>query len=237
MLGDGASSLARMLGGSSVALPLNAGDARGSGRPGGLSVWASGDRRRYSGVEDDALAWDGDVFGFQLGADAWAWPDLLAGLSVARFTGAFDYSDRTDPLAVDGRYDSRMTSVHPYLGWYTSDRDVGLWATLGYGEGDIEIDDLGGRRTSDTVMQTVSVGATAELHASQDVIAGGETTLRLKSHGSTARVEVRGNGAGQPAHLAGSSAGAVVRGQPRAWARYGRPADPVAGSGCASRPR
>ncbi|WP_423906984.1 hypothetical protein [Candidatus Spongiihabitans sp.] len=49
----------------------------------------------------------------------------------------------------DGDYESDLTSVHPYLGWTAGRLD--LWATVGYGEGDLEItDDVQRRLTSDS---------------------------------------------------------------------------------------
>ena len=107
--------MAQALGGSSFALPLNAAEDGGTGGVGGLAVWGSGDYRKLSGAEDSTVEWDGDIFSFHLGADVRVRPDLLAGLSVSRSLGSFDYTDRTDPVAVGGRYGSRMTSVHPYV--------------------------------------------------------------------------------------------------------------------------
>ena len=186
--------MAQALGGSSFALPLNAAEDGGTGGVGGLAVWGSGDYRKLSGAEDSTVEWDGDIFSFHLGADVRVRPDLLAGLSGSRSLGSFDYTDRTDPLAVGGRYDSRMTSVHPYVNW-SSPKGLGLWATVGYGQGEIEIDDdMSGMASSDTDMKTAAVGANGKLVSDDDVLAGGTTVLRLKGEGSLARVEVEGNG-------------------------------------------
>ena len=193
-LEDGTLSLTQVLGGSSFVLPLNAAENGGTGGLGGLAVWGRGDYRKLSGAEDSTVEWDGDIVSFHLGADMRVRPDLLAGLALSRSRGSFDYTDRTDLVVVGGSYESRMTSVHPYVNW-SSPEGLGLWATVGYGEGEIEIlDDVGGRESSDTNMKTAAVGASGKLLSDDDVLAGGTTALRLKGEGSLARVEVEGNG-------------------------------------------
>ena len=198
-LEDGTLNLTQVLGGSSFALPLSAAedggaDGGGEGSLRGLAVWGRGDYRKLSGAEDGTVEWDGDIVSFHLGADMRVRPDLLAGLALSRSRGSFDYTDRTDLVVVGGSYESRMTSVHPYVNW-SSPEGLGLWATVGYGEGEIEIlDDVGGRESSDTNMKTAAVGASGKLLSDDDVLAGGTTALRLKGEGSLARVEVEGNG-------------------------------------------
>ncbi len=193
-LEDGTLSLAQVLGGSSFALPLNAAADGNSGGLGGLTVWGNGDYRKLSGAEDGTVDWDGDIFSFHLGADMRVRPDLLAGLSVSRSLGSFDYTDRTDPMVVEGSYESRMTSVHPYVNW-SSPEGLDLWATVGYGRGEIEIaDDVGGSDSSDTTLKAAAVGASGKLFSEEDALIGGTATLRLKGEGSLAQVKVEGNG-------------------------------------------
>ena len=136
----------------------------------------------------------------QLGIDGCPRDDLLTGLALSRSIGAFDYTDATSPTPVSGEYQSRMTSVHPYLGW-SSPQGLGLWATVGYGRGEIEIDDEQVRRIdpgnpvkrSDTTLKTAALGASGPLMTDGSLIEGGTTNLRLKGEASVARVEVEGN--------------------------------------------
>ena len=117
----------------------------------------------------------------------------MTGLTLSRSIGEFDYSDGTGPVPVSGDYESRMTSVHPYLGW-SSPRGRRLWGTVGYGRGQIEIDDEEvGRQTSDTFLQTAATGASGPVISDGSLIAGGTTTLMLKGEASVARVGVAGN--------------------------------------------
>ncbi len=205
---DGTLTLDDVLAGSSFRLPLaavNDGMAPGAGGP---VVWGRGERQVLESTES-AFAWDGTVLTGQLGIDGCLREDLLTGLALSRSIGEFDYSDGTGSSPVRGDYESRMTSVHPYLGW-TSPRGLGLWATLGYGRGEIEIEDAQVRdgdpdypvRRSDTTLKTAAAGASGPLMTDESPIAGGTTTLMLKGEASWAQVEVEGEGEGDDGLIA-----------------------------------
>ena len=196
----GTLTLDDVLAGSSFRLPLaaaaNDGMAPGAGGP---VVWGRGERQVLESTES-AFAWDGTVLTGQLGIDGCLREDLLTGLALSRSIGEFDYSDGTGSSPVRGDYESRMTSVHPYLGW-TSPQGLGLWATVGYGWGDIEIEDAQVRdgdpdypvRRSDTTLKTAAAGTSGPLMTDESLIAGGTTTLILKGEASWAQVEVEGD--------------------------------------------
>ena len=197
---DGTLTLDDVLAGSSFRLPLaavNDGMAPGAGGP---VVWGRGERQVLESTES-AFAWDGTVLTGQIGIDGCPRDDLLTGLALSRSIGEFDYTDATGPAPAGGDYESRMTSVHPYLGW-TSPQGLGLWATVGYGWGDIEIEDAQVRdgdpdypvRRSDTTLKTAAAGASGPLMTDESLIAGGTTTLELRSEASWAQVEVEGEG-------------------------------------------
>ena len=189
-LEDGTLTLDDVLAGSSFRLPLAA--ASGDRTGGGPVVWGRGDRHRLES-RDSAFAWDGTVLTGQIGIDGCPRDDLLTGLALSRSVGEFDYTDATGPVPAGGGYESRMTSVHPYLGW-SSPQGLGLWATLGYGQGEIEIDDeQAGRQTSDTSLKTAAMGASGPLMTDGSLIEGGRTTLMLKGEASVAQVEVEGD--------------------------------------------
>ena len=189
---DGTLTLHEVLASSSFLLPLGAVDDDMAGGPGGPVLWGRGDRRTLES-KDSAFAWDGTVLTGQLGIDGCLRDDLVTGLTLSRSIGAFDYTDGTGPAPVSGDYESRMTSVHPYLGWL-SPQGLGLWATVGNGQGGIEIDDgQAGRQTSDTSLTTAAMGASGPVMSDGSLIEGGTTTLMLKGEASVARVEVEGN--------------------------------------------
>ena len=204
-LNDDTLSLAEVLGSSSFVLPLNAAgeggtaDGENSGSiPGRSALWGSGDYRKISDDRDSSIDWDGDIFSFHLGADMRVLPDLLVGFAMSRSLGSFDYTDRTSTvqeggLAADGRYETRMTGAHAYVHRSLSE-DLGLWATVDYGQGGIEIDDeaAGSKESSDTEIWTAALGTSGALISDDEIIAGGETTLKLKGDVSLARISVAG---------------------------------------------
>ena len=187
--GDGL-ALARLLGTSSFVLPL-AGLDRGVPA---ITLWGSGDYRNLEGGEANALNWAGDVVTGQLGADARLRPDLLAGAVLSWSRGAFDYTDRNnDGSEVAGDYTSQFTSVHPYMGW-TPQEGIRLWATGGFGWGEIEITEDDEAPSSDSRLQMASVGGSGRLLSEDGLFTSGTTTLRLKGEASVARVRVAGDG-------------------------------------------
>ena len=122
-----------ILAGSDFVLPLNATGGAGGASP--VAFWGSGEYRDFSGESDD-LDWDGDLTGFQLGLDARLRDNLLVGVAVSMLETDVDYEDDTGILG-QGDYELDLTSAHPYIGWRADELD--LWATVGYGTGDLEI--------------------------------------------------------------------------------------------------
>ncbi len=200
-LEQGTFDLKALLDGRSFVLPLHAAEDGNNvpGGLGGLAIWGSGDYTSLKGRPDSLVEWEGNIVTAHLGADTRLNEKVLAGMSVSWSRGSFDYTDRTSTaqgggLPVSGDYKSRMTSVHPYLGW-TSPQGLGLWATVGYGQGEIEIDDdLLAPQSSDTTLKMVAAGASGTLLSDDGLIAGGTTTLKLKGEGALSRIELEGNG-------------------------------------------
>ena len=83
---------------------------------GGAVAWGSGDWRCLS-RDEDALDWSGDAFSAHMGVDAALRSDLRVGLASSWFSIDVDYTDRSQGEAIAGSYESRMTSLTPYLGW------------------------------------------------------------------------------------------------------------------------
>ncbi len=179
----------RLFANSSFTLPLNAG-AGGSGPFGDLTIWGSGDWRSFSGGSRQSVAYDGDVVSANLGIDTRLSADLLAGMSVARAQGTVDYTD-TD--ARTGELTTTLTSVNPYVGWQSSG-GMNLWATAGYGSGEVEIDGSTGREASDLTQQMVAAGVSGPLVSGDRVIEGGTTSLRLKGETAFTRADIDGSG-------------------------------------------
>ena len=179
-------NMSQVVNGSSFAVPF------GFGRgcilcPGSPTFWGRGDYGQMSS-DDGSLDWDGNLSRAQIGLDARPGAEMLTGLALSWAQGSFDY---TAPLLgeerVDGTYETRMLSLHPYVGF--SPGRLGVWLTAGLGRGNLDIDDeqgTVGQQSSDTSLRTGSVGA------SGDLLSGGPTQLRIKAAATVAQVEVEG---------------------------------------------
>ncbi len=166
--------------GTSFVIPLQLNT--GSRRTTQMEIWGQGSWQSMEG-DGDLLNWEGSRRGAQLGLDARLREQLLAGLVVSWSDGSFDYKD--DDLA--GAYDNQMLSVHPWVAW-TPSNNFGLWASLGYGEGEFTIEDVDfDSHVHDTTLKTASAGASGTL-LKRDAM-----NLVLKGEGHFARVDVRDN--------------------------------------------
>ena len=176
---SGVSGAARLLDGASFVLPVGGQSARQDrGIMGTLSTWGGGD---YVGIGEPEAAdidWSGNLTNLHVGADVRVRPDVLAGVAATTSLGNFDFTDRTGTNPVAGTYDNRLTTVNPYAAWLLDGEGSVVWATAGYGWGNVEMeDDRVELRTTGTSMLS---GA-----------AGGSHTLLTSALGN---VRVRGDG-------------------------------------------
>ena len=163
-----------------------------------VTLWGAGDYRNLAGGRGAGVDWNGHLFGAHLGLDARFGSGGLAGLALSVTEGRFDYTD-TSALAlgqtVEGEYESRMTSAHPYVGWAWPS-GTHAWATLGYGAGDVTLTDgEAGRQEGSSTLHSAAAGASVR------VVSGGEgagvfgpLTVDLKGEAWAARLEVEDNG-------------------------------------------
>ncbi len=162
-LKDGSMDWKRILSNLSLVLPLNtAGNtAAGSGSRhdlgygSGLSLWAGGDYLSLDGDSD--IDWSGDLFVAQFGIDKRIDKHLLLGTMVSWSEGDADYTQDTNT----GSYNHQSLSVYPYLAW--SNQGNHLWGSVGYGEGELEIEDNSNSISSDTRLWSFATGAKAGL--------------------------------------------------------------------------
>ena len=133
----GGFDIKRMLGNSEFVMPLNAsGDGTGSGATSSMVLWGSGDYNNLSD-NDDGLNYDGDIYSINLGIDSQISQETLLGVSVNWSNSDFDYRDAI--TAQSGDYGYKLYGINPYISW--SPQGLGgsnLWATVGYGIGEIE---------------------------------------------------------------------------------------------------
>ena len=117
--------------------------------------------------------------------------NALAGLSVSRSRGSFDYrASGPNGEAGGGAYDLRLTGVHPYLGWSAAP-GLDVWGTVGHAWGELRIvDHLVARPlTSAATLDSGAVGVSGRL------LQRGTTRLNLNGEASLARLDIAGDGA------------------------------------------
>ena len=178
-------TLERALGDSSFLMPVQ-GEEGGAGR---FAAWGCGDYRHLSGGGGGAVAWNGEAFSMSLGADVRLGSNTLAGLSVSRSRGSFDYRAGGSSGEAGGAYDLRLTGVHPYLGWSVSP-DLDVWGMAGHAWGELRIEDdmAAGPLMSAATLDSGAVGVSGRL------LARGTTSLTLKGEGALARLGIAGDG-------------------------------------------
>lgn len=176
-----------MPGNASFLLPLT-GDAGGATR---LAAWGCGEYRSLAGDGGSAVgAWEGEAFSLQVGADAMAGPDLLAGVSLSRTRGSLEFDGASGKGPRGGRYELQLTGIHPYLGWWVYP-GIEVWGTLGLAGGELRIadDGAGSFRTRASTLASGTVGASGRLFEH------GGTSVRLRGEWSLARLDVAGTAA------------------------------------------
>ena len=212
-----------LIGGGGFVVPLGAGAAAERSGGGTVALWGSGDYRSLAGG-GSAVEWSGDLLGVHVGADLRVVPELLAGVAVSWSQGRFDYTERKEPGAGDGEYAIELISVHPYASWWLP--GVGLWATAGYGWGEVAIEaeaEAEAERTSETRLLTSTVAGSGRLLSTDGgVIAGGTTELRLKAEGTVVRIELQGNGVIAPLELDTRRLRVLLEGSHAQRAEWGR---------------
>ena len=198
------STLHQSLDGANFVLSLANGEAAGSMQvaddengmaPGGVAVWGAADYRSMSGGKNSTVSWDGDLFSVHVGSDALLESGMLIGLSASVSRGSFDYSGGSRNTR--GQLKTRMTSLHPYLGWTASER-LNLWMTVGYGQGKIEYNDSGlSPSASDTSLTTTAFGSRYRLNDGDFRMLGESVLVDLKTEAWGTRLTVKGNEAQQ----------------------------------------
>ena len=165
------------------------GRADGTGR---VTAWCCGAFPRLAdGGGDRAVDWEGTLANLELGADLRLRPGILAGLSLSRSTGAFDYRAGTGSSRAGGKYELEMIGVHPYAAWAVA-RGVKLWATVGFARGELrrEEDRSGGRKPRSATLGSGAAGVSARLFEHQG------STVKLKGEAGLGRFDVAAGGAG-----------------------------------------
>ncbi len=185
---SGRSGAAILFGGSSFQMPFGA-DGAPQISPGlsQVAAWGAGEYHSLGEPGSSMLEWKGSLMSAHVGADTRVTPDILAGVAASYSMGDFDFTDRTGAAPVTGTYGTAMSSVNPYVAWFAGQRGSAVWATGGFGWGDVEVEDeREALRTSPARMMTGAAGGSYQL------LATGIGGVRVKAEGWAGRVMVDG---------------------------------------------
>ncbi len=152
-----------------------------------MSVWGAGEYQHLGEPNAAALGWSGGLASFHIGADVRIAPDILGGVAVSHSTGSFNFTDKTGAGPVEGEYGTAMTSVNPYLAWLPGGRGNAVWATGGFGWGDVEIDD-----EREDLRMSPARTITGALGGAYQVLATGGGAVRVKADGWAGQITVDG---------------------------------------------
>ena len=151
----------RLLDGASFVLPLSATDDASSGNTGETAVWGSSGFRNLAD-NADGLDWEGKTLSAHLGIDKRLSEQALAGLALSWNDANFDYKDTADGENSEGEYQYSVVTIHPYFGW--SNDGLKLWGTVGFGQGEITIEEEDGDEPSTNTTSTDTMSTdTAQL--------------------------------------------------------------------------
>ncbi|MYH50929.1 MAG: hypothetical protein F4151_15770 [Gammaproteobacteria bacterium] len=181
--------LAALFSGTSFTMPLSASDAQQQSATGTqLASWGAAEYHYLGEPGQSTLDWKGNMVSAHAGIDARVGPDLLVGVAGSYNSGSFDFTDKTGASPVRGTYGTTMSSVNPYMAWFSGGGGASVWGSAGLGRGDIDVDDQReGFRTTPASLLTGAGGASYQLLARD---AGG---VRLKAEGWYGQVTVDGN--------------------------------------------
>ncbi len=172
---ENTTTLKSFLGDSSFAMTLNSGDEFAIP----TTLWGLGDYQNISptGRNRDSISWSGDLFTGHIGIDALIQEGLLAGISASVAESDVEFEST---LANEIQFNSRTTSLNPYIGWTSKDQNSELQATFGMGLGELEIkQDSYDNEVLDS--QSYSIGLTGnQVLFTSDHIFAGTTRLSIK---------------------------------------------------------
>ena len=176
--GDRPLDLKQLFGKASFLVPLSREERKDTR----FAMWACSDYRLFDdGSKNGALAWDGEAFSMQFGVETRLRPNMLAGVSVSRSLGEFEYGGADGAAS----YDVRLNGIHPYLALLVSP-ELEMWGTVGLGRGTIQVSD----RLAPSSLSTDATLASSALGVNSRLLARGPTTLTAKGELALARLGV-----------------------------------------------
>ena len=150
---------------------------------GSVAVWGNAD---LTGLSDEGTVnWSGEVLSLHAGIDGILRDGVLVGFAGNQSAGTFDFTDQMGARDIEGEYKAKLTSMNPYIAWVRE--DVSVWATTGFGWGDVTVLDSLAERSSNISNSFLAIGG------SKMVVRGPAGRFDIRAEGWTSTVEVAGS--------------------------------------------
>ena len=158
-LNDG--DLLSLLEESPLAFELGGTGAAGSGggqaaSPSPFGLWASGGYDRLASKSGEMGPWDGRQFSLHAGMDREISRNALVGVAGSWSKSNFVFDDDTTLET-----DADLMGLNLYVGGHSGDGKRNVWATVGYGRGDLEVDGM--NLETDLKTKMLAVGASNKI--------------------------------------------------------------------------
>ena len=126
------------LSGLNLAQGQSASAMSGEGPFSTLALWGGGNYASYRNIIEGTNV-DGNGFSAVIGIDMQPIPQLVTGLALTTSRWGLDYATDANGASAEGTYGIGVTMVNPYVNWLATEQ-LSLWATFGYGRGEVEQD-------------------------------------------------------------------------------------------------
>ena len=155
------------------------------------TVWGIGDIRDLNSRNNlTQSSWDGDIFTGHLGIDTMVGQNLLAGISTSVTESNLEYNGVTEDKLL---FTSRTTAINPYLGWSSTNESTQLRTIIGYGIGELDIDQTHYElQTVSNSYHTLGLSGNTRIYSSDNILNSGTSELTITGQSWIARQSLLG---------------------------------------------
>ncbi len=156
LTGEQPISARELMRGTSFYYALDDAPQVGSGRDGlSYTVWGAGDWNAFEGAAAQTATYDGSLISGYFGMDVSKAGSWTGGVAFGRTMGSSDYTGSV----ADGKLETTLNGVYPYVLWQVPSYIVEVWGIGGFGSGKVESNEM----TNDLSMRMFLFGARAQL--------------------------------------------------------------------------
>ena len=155
------------------------------------TLWGLGDYQDFSSPRSNqTFDWSGDLFTGHIGIDALIREGLLAGISASVSESEVEFGNSATNEIL---FNVRTTSLNPYFGWTSPNRNSELHATIGLGQGEIDIkQETYANAILDSESYSIGLTGNQVLFTSNSTV-NGTTSLSIKGDSWFAHQSIAGS--------------------------------------------